>query len=57
MENRVAKYKKNKFVRWKVYITTEKTKLKQTDDNYILYNLLPYHPYQVPNIIKHAVEY
>lgn len=25
----------------KIYITAEKTKLKQMDDNYILYNLLP----------------
>lgn len=49
--------KKNRFVRWKMYITTEKTKLKQMDDNYILNNLLAYHPYQVLNRIKHAVEY
>lgn len=38
-------------------MTTEKTKLKQMDENYILYSLLPYHPHQVLNSVKHAVEY
>lgn len=37
-------------------MTTAKTKLKQMDENEILYNLLSYCPYQVFNRIKHAVK-